>query len=579
MTERGSKTATMNEELTPTERPAIPLPYLLPFAAGIGLIIILYMPAFKWWWDEWMAPGSFYAHAIFVPFFVMVMIWRDRKKLAETHAEPSWSGLLLVVPAMLLLLVGKRLDVTVLQSFSFMMMVFAVSLLVFGKAKTRLLLFPLCFIIMMMPLIPDQLITTIAFPIQMLSAKLATLFLNIMTLHSVQQGTMIKMDNYMMSVELPCSGFKTLVSLLTFTAAFAYLVDGAMWKRWTLFFVTIPLSLFINALRITLIGVVGELISMKAAGIFHDYSGFIVLTLAFLFLFNFARVLKCERFLGIPLNDAQQAKDDAEDPNTPQEAPWWQIVLAWRPTGAHLRQAAPYVIAIDLLFLLAQAITPILAHGLNPQPPIATFQVPLDMQEGGVSWSCAPSPTRDKLTKEVNEVLSPMRVIDRTYGGSDGSRINLFITAGNGRKTFHDPHSCSLGSDAVLEDVGSLTIPVLPGTRPDLPQVTLSEHQFHHNNDMDRFEFMMFYVVEGKVVLDPAQARSAIMRQMFYGDAGKPSYFVRITQESPGTDEEHRQQLVRFTAAIWKHAGPVLSGLEKAAIDKPVEIIENPKQP
>jgi hypothetical protein len=172
-----------------------------------------------------------------------------------------------------------------------------------------------------------------------------------------------------------------------------------------------------------------------------------------------------------------------------------------------------------------------------------------------------------------------MRVIYREYGGSDGSHINLFLTAGNGRKTFHDPHNCSLGSDAVLEDIGTLTLPMLPGSVPGLPQVTLSEHQYHRNNDGDRFEFMMFYVVEGKVVQTPAQARTAIMRQMFYGDAGKPSYFVRITQESPGTDEEHRQQLIRFAAAVWKHAGPVLSGLEKAAPDKPVEIIDDPKQP
>ena len=569
----------MNEEYISTERPKIPLVALLPFAIGIGLIILLFMPAFRWWWEEWMMPGSFYAHAIFVPFFVAAMIWRDRKKLSETPAEPSWSGLILVVPAMLLLLVGKRLDVTVLQSFSFMMMVFAVSLLLFGKAKTRLLMFPLCFIIMMMPLIPDQLISTIAFPIQMLSAKLATLFLNMMTLHSVQQGTMIKMDNYLMSVELPCSGFKTLVSLLTFTAAFAYLVDGAMWKRWMLFFVTIPLSLFINALRITLIGVVGELISMKAAGTFHDYSGFIVLTLAFLFLFNFARFLRCERFLGIPLNDEQQAKDDAENADNVVEPAWYQVVLAWRPTAAQLRLAMPYVIGIDAFLLVAQLVTPPLTHGLNPQPPIATFQVPTEMTEGGVSWSSPPSPYRDKLTKEVNEVLTPMRVIMRDYGGSDGSHINLFMTAGNGRKTFHDPHSCSLGSDAVLEDVGPLTLPMLPGSHPGLPQVTLSEHQFHHNNDSDRFEFMMFYVVDGKVLQTPADARRAIMRQMFYGDAGKPSYFVRITQETPGTDEEHRQQLVRFAAALWKNAGPVLSGLEKAAVDKPVEILEEPKQP
>ncbi len=573
----------MNEEILPAHRPAFPLHYLLPVAAAIGLGILVYSHMFQWWWEEWTAPGSFYAHAIFVPFFVAVMIWRDRKKLIDTPSDPSWTGLLLVVPSMALLLLGKRLDVTMLQSFSFLLMVFAASLMLVGKAKTRLLLFPLCFVVMMMPLIPDQLIGTIAFPIQMLSAKLAAMFLNVLTLHAVQQGAMIQMDNYLMSVELPCSGFKTLVSLLTFTAAFAYLVEGALWKRWALFFVTIPLSLFINALRITLIGVVGELVSPKAAGIFHDYSGFIVLTLAFLFLFNFARILKCERFIGIPLNDEQQASDDAkadaEGPDAPQEPAWWQMLLAWRPDAGQLRRIAPFILGVDGMLLAAMLITPVLTRGLNPQPPISTAQVPLEMTEGAYSWSTPPSPYRDKLTKEVNEVLTPLRVINREYGGSDGSHINVFITAGNGRKTFHDPHTCSFGSNAVLEDIRYLKLPLLPDTRPGTLQVTLNECQYHRNGEADRFEFMMFYVVEGKILQTAPDARNAILRQMFYGDAGKPSYFVRITQESPGTDEERRQQLIRFTSALWKHIGPVLSGNEKAQPGGPVEIVEDPKQP
>src|SRR5437660_1715899 len=132
----------------------------LPFVSALVLILLLFQGTFWWWWHEWTYPGRFYAHAVFVPFFVAVMVWRNRE------------------------------------------------------------------------------------------------------------------------------------SLLTFSAAFAYLVEGALWKRWTLFLTTIPLSLFINALRITFIGIVGELFSTKAAETFHDYSGFIVLTLAFLFLFNFARMLQ-----------------------------------------------------------------------------------------------------------------------------------------------------------------------------------------------------------------------------------------------------------------------------------------------
>ena len=43
------------------------------------------------------------------------------------------------------------------------------------------------------------------------------------------------MDNSRLFVDVPCSGFKMLLSLLTFSAAFAYLVDGPAAKRLGLF--------------------------------------------------------------------------------------------------------------------------------------------------------------------------------------------------------------------------------------------------------------------------------------------------------------------------------------------------------
>src|SRR5262249_33822933 len=160
--------------------------------------------------------------------------------------------------------------------------------------------------------------------------QIATLLLNLLTLHAAREGTMIQMDSYKMAVEGACSGFKTLISLLTFSAAFAYLVEGAVWKRWALFLLTAPLRLLINALRITFIGIVGELISTKAAQTFHDWSGFIVLILAFTILFNLARLLNCESFLGIPLEDEDpKKKTDAEavpteDAPAGPEMPWWE---------------------------------------------------------------------------------------------------------------------------------------------------------------------------------------------------------------------------------------------------------------
>ena len=565
---------------TTRQHQAKPILFFLPFVTAIALIFALYWTTFSWWWNEWTAPGSFYAHALFVPFFVAVMIARNRERLKEVAWRPSWLGAPLIVVSMILLMLAQRGDVTVVKSLSFIMMMLGSSLMLIGKAWTRVLLFPLLFVVMMMPLIPDQLINQIAFPIQMLSARIATLLLNTVQLHSVQQGTMIQMESYKMAVELPCSGFKTLVSLLTFCAAFAYLVEGAVWKRWTLFLTTIPLSLFINALRITMIGVCGEVVSAKAAAKFHDYSGFIVLILAFLFLFNFARVLRCESFLGVPLNDEPEPKKaegaeetGAEKPIAEKPAPgpaWWQTAAQWRPTSETTRRMFPFAVGINAIFLVALAVQGWAVKPPTPKPPIATTQVPRVFADSGVTFTAQDTPDFDKLPRVIQEALSPLRVINRNYSGSDGSALQLFITAGNGRKVFHDPHTCFLGSSAQLKDVDVVDVPTKYGI------IKVQESRFTYMGVPGEYEMMFFYVVENNIAQRTEQVRNSMITQLFLGDSGKPSYFVRVTQAAPGTDEAQRQQLIHFISGLWNEDGPIFTGSQPAIAEAPPTPLEDP---
>src|SRR5207244_8408033 len=128
-------------------------------------------------------------------------------------------------------------------------------------------------------------INTVAFPVQLTSAKLASTLLNLIGFANFRNGTQIKLDGYSLNVELPCSGFKTLIGLVSFAAAFAYLVDGPTRKRWLLFLCSAPLAILVNGVRIAMIGMVGEVFSASAAAAFHDWSGLIVLILGFMFLF------------------------------------------------------------------------------------------------------------------------------------------------------------------------------------------------------------------------------------------------------------------------------------------------------
>jgi exosortase len=500
------------------------------------------------------------------------MIWRNRERLAAATWKPSWVGGLLILPTMALLLLGKQANVTVIQSLSFIGLVIGCVLLLAGTAKTRVLLFPLLFLVTMVPLFPDQLINVVAFPIQMKSTQIAAALLNFISLHAVREGTMIQLDNYKMAVEGACSGFKTLVSLLTFSAAFAYLVEGATWKRWTVFLITAPLSLLLNGLRITFIGIVGELFGNKAAATFHDYSGFIVLIMAFFILYNLAALMKCDNFLGIPFNEEETKPggEKTEEEKPSELALWWETVRGYRPSEESMRKVLPFAMIIMLALITTLGVQGAVVKKVEQLPPIGTSQVPLQLERNSVTWKADEKDRLlDKLTKDVQDQLNPTRVINRTYVGNDGGQIGMFMTAGNARWTFHDPHNCSLGSAAELQDVGVLDIPTSRGT------LKVLECRWIPGKKQEPGLMMYFYVVPGRILQRTEQVHKALVLQTFLGDAGKPSYFLRFTYSTQGVTEEKRQQMIRFIAAMWESIGPVLE-CEKPAVAEPKPVPYKP---
>lgn len=545
-------------------------------ALTLGLVTFLYWKTFTWWWTEWTWTGSFYAHATFVPFFVAVMIYRNRERLQAAPQKRAWSGAILILFAMLLLFFGERGSVAVVKSLSFVLLLFGAVLMVLGRSKMKILLFPLAFSMMMIPLIPDQLINSIAFPIQITSATMAVKMLNFILLPAHQQGTLIQMDSYRMAVELPCSGFKTLLSLMTFTAAFAYLLEAERWKRWTLFLMTIPLSLVINALRITIIGVFGELVSNQAADLFHNQGGFIVLFMAFFFLYTFARILKCRRFLGLPMNDAEEEKDRAhfkaiDAGEIAAEPPLWRQILSWKPTEAGLRSTFVPLIALNGILVASIGVESILPHGSTPVAPIGKKQVPLQFAYGGSKFASQEFGDFDTLPKEVRVELQPLRVIHRIYHGTKGERIELLITAGNGRKVFHDPHTCSIGNNASLQDLQVMDVPTNHGV------LQVQESQFRYVQKDNSFKALFFYVMEDKILQRTEQVRNRLLWQMLAGDSGKPSYFVRVTNIVPGDKEHHREDMKRFITGLWNEIGPILTG-QAPTVSEPLDLVDDTRK-
>ena len=271
-------------------------------SVSISALLFLFLARnmLGWWYWEYTKEESYYGHALLIPLFVAVMIWHRRDALRAVPKKMFLPALLLFVPALFVFVYAQKLKMEAMMSWTFLLTITGGVWLVLGTAFVRAAAFPLLFLWLMAPL-PGPLLNDATQGMQSLSTVGATAMLKLIGFHPVAVGNVVTMENYTMHIDVPCSGFKLLLRLLTFSAAFAYLTDTTLQKKWGLFLLSIPLSLFINALRIMLIGVVGECLGTTAAHTFHDWSGIITTILCMALLFAIAKGLGCRSFAGQPI--------------------------------------------------------------------------------------------------------------------------------------------------------------------------------------------------------------------------------------------------------------------------------------
>ena len=288
-------------EKTPRGLPALlhrqDWPTLAPFAAAAALLTALAWPVLSFWNYEYTKPESYYGHAPLIPLIVALMLWHRRDALRAAPKAPALGALALLLPALALLVFAIKTQAEAMESTGLLLTVCAGVWLALGARFVRAAAFPLAFLWLMAPL-PGPVLNDSTLHVQMLSTVLADKLLHLMTFGTTLVGNVITMEDYSLFVDVPCSGFKLLLALLTFSAAFAYLVDGKPARRLLLFAFSLPLSLLVNSVRIALIGVVGECIGANAAHVFHDWSGLITLVLGFTALFGLAKGLGCRTFAG-----------------------------------------------------------------------------------------------------------------------------------------------------------------------------------------------------------------------------------------------------------------------------------------
>lgn len=255
---------------------------IIKFAICSALLLIVYIPTLKWMWDRWMAHESYYSHGILIPIVSLFILWQKRSVFSKNLISSSASGLAIIFTGVIIHLVCATLRVYFISGFSFVFVLYGLVLYFFGKKIAKELLFPIFFLLTMVPL-PLVLIGNLIVKMKLFAAQIATLILNNIGFPSIRSGSIIKMPNSFIAVEAPCSGLRSLISLLTLGLLFSYFAKVSYVKKFIILAASIPIALISNIIRILLIAIVNDLYGEKIAmGFFHDFTGFLVFVFAFL---------------------------------------------------------------------------------------------------------------------------------------------------------------------------------------------------------------------------------------------------------------------------------------------------------
>jgi exosortase len=257
---------------------------LVPLFSGYRLSTLL------WAWQAWN-PETNYEHAKLIPLIVAFLIWHSRDKLRAAPVGSSRWGWAFVATGLFLYFVGARTLQARLCLTALPFLLFGVVLYVWGPRVARLLLFPIAFLLFMVPL---NFLTQATSNLQFLETGAATAICNLIGIPVYSLGTTINAANeaFHFQVDEGCSGIRSLMAIAMLSAMYGHLTQDRLWKKLLIFCAAIVFAIIGNAGRLVSIMVIARLFGQGVAGgTYHAISGYFSFPFAIVAMLLFGKFI------------------------------------------------------------------------------------------------------------------------------------------------------------------------------------------------------------------------------------------------------------------------------------------------
>ena len=249
--------------------------YYILWALAGALFFPTLLSLYSYRWD-----ALEYTHAFFIlPVSIGIAFWK-REELARAFAETKkrfgLGSLSIFVFGALMYVFGKQQDYMVISAFALIPFLYGFIGFIYGRKVQKLLIFPILYLLLLVPP-PFALLDRITLPLQYISAFGVEALFRLLGFSIEREGLMYIIEGRQMMVDSACSGFRSLITMLSLGLVYVYVIKSAAIKKTVLLVSILPLAIMGNILRIMIISLVTVYFGGEAAkGFIHPLSGMVV---------------------------------------------------------------------------------------------------------------------------------------------------------------------------------------------------------------------------------------------------------------------------------------------------------------
>ena len=246
---------------------------------GVGLLSALIVVSFPIYWSSfgllgtaWITPE--YSHGPLIPLISLYLFLRERRMMILSDAPKQTApGIILTVVALALGLFGNLVAIPDIVAYALILWVGGVMLTCMGWSQGKRHWAPVLHLIFMLPL-PQIIYWQLTIALQLVSSELGVWFIKLAGIPVFLEGNIIDLGVYKLQVAEACSGLRYLFPILSFSYLMAILYWGPYWHKVVLFALAVPLTVFMNSVRIGIIGILVNVYGIgQAEGFLHFFEG------------------------------------------------------------------------------------------------------------------------------------------------------------------------------------------------------------------------------------------------------------------------------------------------------------------